>query len=69
MQVCHLKTARVRENLKVATLIAFGETAIDLRNAMEGLVHITNVVDDQSEGERSLLGLLGEEMSDLVEIG
>jgi len=57
------------EVLRIATAVAFRELRVDKRSRMLGLVHITDVVDEQAEHERALVGLSREAVDNLRNVG
>ena len=55
--------------LVIATAVTGGVVVIDLSNGVERLVSVTDVVDDQTEGERYLIDLIAEPILDLLIVG
>ena len=49
--------------LKVATGITLRVVGVDKSCGVEGLMHITNIVDDQADGHRFLIVLIRELIS------
>ena len=54
--------------LEVSTSIAFRVSVVDEGGGVEWLMNITKVVDDQADGHRLLIFLIGELISDLRSI-
>lgn len=54
---------------EVATGVTLRIVRVDEGRSMEGLVNITNIVDDEAEGERFLVLLDGEGLGDLLVVG
>ena len=51
MQVINTVMMCVRDFFKIATLITFWVVVIDQSHSMQGLMNISNVVDNKSESE------------------
>ena len=54
--------------LEVSTSIAFRVSVVDEGGGVEWLMNITKVVDDQADGHRLLIFLIGELIGDLRSI-
>lgn len=64
---------RIRDNilrdfLSIAAHVSGGETVVDLRNGVEGLMDVTNVMDDETESEGSLVSVVREVFSDFAHV-
>lgn len=52
--------------LGIATAVTTGVGAVNFGNSVEGLMDVTNVVDNQAESDGASIGLIGEVMLDLL---
>lgn len=55
--------------LLIATTITLWVLIVDLSRGVEWLVQVADVVNDEAEGEGPLIGLLGEAVRNLLDIG
>lgn len=62
-------TVFVGDPIAVTAAVTLGELIINLRGGVQGLVDVTDVVDDETEGKRALVLLIGKAVLNLRDIG
>lgn len=58
----------IRDFLSIAAHVSGGETVVDFRDGMKGLMDVTNVVDNETESEGSLVSVVREVFSDFAHV-
>ena len=61
-----MSTANIGNGLVVASLVAVGVVVADTGNSVEGLVNVSDVVNNETKGEGKSVVLVGEVLNNLL---